>query len=129
MIRLTMIPHSGHLPKFANADTKNRRQAGRVVAERIKTSLGQILDFSSTGMRLYSPFLGPKNGQNYAVTVFGPEDTFVVSGRVVWVRKVGLFAREIGFEYYGLDERARAGIGSLAQFTMQYEMGEPRKVA
>lgn len=128
-MRATMIPHSGHLHTPGKADASNRRKAGRVVAERIKTSLGEILDFSSTGMRLYSSFLGPKKGGNYAITVFGPDDTFVISGKVVWVRKVGLFAREIGFEYYGLDERAREGIGSLAQYSMKYEMGEPRKVA
>ncbi len=124
-----MIPHSGHLKAPGESDASNRRAAGRILAERVKTSLGQVLDFSSIGMRLYSPFLAPSKTKFHNMIVDGPDGKFVLSGRIMWVKRVGIFAREFGFEYYGLDDQAREGIATLARYTMQVEVCSTRKAA
>lgn len=124
-----MIPHSGHLKAPSELDASNRRMAGRILAERVKTSLGQILDFSSTGMRMYSPFLAPSTSKFHTMIVHGPDGDFVIAGRIMWVKKIGIFAREFGLEFYGLDDQAREGIATLARFTMQVEGCEHRRAA
>lgn len=110
-----MIPHSGKIPELVATDATNRRQAGRFLAERVKTSAGEILDVSATGMRLFSKFLCPSQKQVHEITVKGPDGDFKVVGRVAWVRKVGIFAREYGFEFYGLDPFAKECIADLAR--------------
>ena len=124
-----MIPHCGHIAELADSDETNQRNAGRIVTERVKTNLGQMLDVSTTGMRLYSPFFAPSQSKILEMIVSGPDGKFTLVGRVVWVRKLGLFAREFGFEFYGLDEHAREGIATIARFSMQIEMSEHRRAA
>ena len=110
-----MIPHSGNIPELVATDAANRRQAGRFLSERVKTNVGEILDISATGMRLYSKFLCPNRKQVHEISVKGPDGEFKVVGRVAWVRKVGLFAREFGFEFYGLDPFAKECITDMAR--------------
>ena len=88
-----------------------------------------MLDFSSTGMRLYSPFLAPSKSKFHTMIVHGPDGKFAVSGRIMWIKRVGIFAREFGFEFYGLDDQAREGIATLARYTMQVEMNDSRHAA
>jgi hypothetical protein len=110
-----MLPHSGKVFEPEQPGDSNRRRAGRFMADRVQTSVGEILDISSTGMRVYSKFMAPTPRKLVEVTIKGPDGHFKVVGQVVWVRSVGLLAREFGFEFYGLDPNAREAVGDLAR--------------
>ena len=110
-----MIPHSGKIFVPEEKDDSNRRRAGRFMADRVHTSVGEILDISSTGMRIYSKFLAPAPNKLMEVTIKVHDGQIKVVGQVVWVRTIGLMAREFGFEFYGLDPIARDAVGDLAR--------------
>ena len=81
---------------FKNSDTLNRRRAGRFELEDVKCDLGPVLDLSSGGMRIRCR-QAPRG--IFPVRVCGLGGELVVRARVAWVKRNGLFKREVGLQF------------------------------
>ncbi|MDX2114560.1 MAG: PilZ domain-containing protein [Planctomycetota bacterium] len=95
----------------------NKRRAGRVACAGVKTSWGEVINASRTGMRISARRKAlPPPGQVGVLTVFGPEGAFKVAARVVWSRKQNWGRAEAGLQFVEVPAAARAHLGRLAEY-------------
>lgn len=109
-----MIPFTG----CANVDAKhadNRRRSGRFKVAEVITEQGDVQDLSATGMRIKTGRKAPKVGSVHTFLISQDDTQFLVSGRVTRVIKTGFFSREVGIEFLGMDESARAGLTNIVR--------------
>jgi len=96
----------------AEADpAANLRRHGRVVPNTATCNLGKILDLSASGIRLRSkrPLVG-----EMVVEIKGDDQAIRVLGQVVWGRKLGFRAYEIGMKFVNIPAEAQALIQRVA---------------
>jgi DnaJ-domain-containing protein 1 len=85
--------------------------------ETASCEIGELLDLSPLGMRLSVPVRSaPKPGSVLAFRLRAPEGVVAVSGRVAWLKRVGLTRREIGVEFVQLSSPLKAALHALAEF-------------
>lgn len=109
-----MIPFTG----CANVDGNemaNRRRCGRFKVAEVVTEQGHVQDLSATGMRLRTGWRTPPVGSVHTFLISHDDVKFLVSGRVTRVIKTGIFSREIGIEFIGMDESAREGLSHIVR--------------
>ena len=90
---------------------KQRRRHGRLEQEAVTCDLGTVLDLSASGMRIGSRRV-PKG--DFVVCIRGYDIAVVVTGRLAWQKKVGLFRHELGVEFIDLTEEMSRQLNSLA---------------
>jgi len=105
---------------------EDRRRAGRLCGGELTCSAGRVLDISGTGMRIGR---GPlksemKQTRPLALRLKDERGGFVIRARIVWVRKTGFFAREIGVRFEDVGPAERARIASLARIASSSRMLE-----
>jgi hypothetical protein len=90
-------------------NTDNRRLRGRVRLRGQSCSLGDILDVSATGLRIrLAADVKLRVGDQVQTTLTTPFLCTKVIVRVVWVRRAGLFGRDMGVTVVNpTDETAR----------------------
>ena len=81
---------------YRNADVVNRRRAGRFELEDVTCDLGPVLDLSSGGMRVRCR-QAPSG--IFPVRLCGLGGELVVRAQVAWVKRNGLFKREVGLQF------------------------------
>ena len=91
---------------------KNARRSPRLQPDEATCNLGEVLDLSTTGIRLRTRCLQLHSKHQLTLTCcnfkIGP-----VSARVVWTRKVGMLKYESGLEFIDLDEAASKALARL----------------
>jgi hypothetical protein len=88
-----------------------RRSTGRLRQERLQCSLGQILDLSSSGMRL----VGRKAPRtDVTVTIYDRDRILQVTARPVWSKRIGLLKREIGLTFVDVSPAQRKTLTAIA---------------
>lgn len=87
----------------AVAEGENRRKFGRVMVEGLACSWGRIIDLSSGGAKVRMNLRCPPVGQLIHTTMPTPQGELAVAARVVWTKRVGLLAWEVGCEFVALD--------------------------
>ncbi|MCP3903868.1 MAG: PilZ domain-containing protein [Planctomycetes bacterium] len=89
----------------------NHRRFGRIRPGGVKCNLGKILDLSASGVRLKCkrPITGDQ-----VVEIRGVDQSIRVLGRVVWGKKVGFRAYEIGLHFLDIPDEAAALIRRIA---------------
>ncbi|MHC5112791.1 MAG: PilZ domain-containing protein [Planctomycetota bacterium] len=92
-------------------DGANNRRHGRVAPGTARCNLGKILDLSASGMRLRTR--KSLTGE-HIVQIKGNENMIRVLGRVVWSKKLGFRAYEIGLRFVDLPEEAAVLIRRIA---------------
>ncbi|MEM9066535.1 MAG: PilZ domain-containing protein [Planctomycetota bacterium] len=110
----------------------DRRRAGRLVCGDLRCGVGRIRDLSGTGMRVArGPLKGEmKKGRIFAFRMQDEMGGFVVRARVVWMKRTGVFGREIGIRFTDLGQAERARIASMARISASTRMLEgPRRRA
>ncbi|MFM9995191.1 MAG: PilZ domain-containing protein [Phycisphaerales bacterium] len=102
------------LPKPAR--DPNARRHGRVRAQTITCSLGDVMDISISGMKVRcgsKPDL--KKGETAPVTINGLNGPFTVQAKFNWCKRAGLFKWVAGFEFAELTGPARTELLEIAR--------------
>lgn len=97
------------------AEQANARKHGRLKCELVSSTLGEVVDISGSGMRVRSPGKPPiRTGQQFDLTVSGLGEQIHLPVKCVWIRRIGLFKREIGLAYGELPDETRSRLSKLA---------------
>ncbi len=113
------MTQSFEMPPQLTATQKNARRAGRVRCQWTLCNLGDVLDVSSTGMRVNcrrKP--AAPVGSKVAAVIEGHDGPFDVSGKLVWKKKSGFFRWMIGVEFDELTPAAKKGLSLLARASL-----------
>lgn len=104
------------IDRAMNSDKHDNRSRGRMRCNNVETSLGPVLDFSSTGMRVLSKRevrLGEDD--TLEVRIKSAFDPITVQVAVRWCKKLGWRRYEIGVQFVELTDEARAGLADIAR--------------
>jgi len=113
------MTHSFEMPPQLTKTGSNARKCGRVRCQWTHCNFGEIMDISSTGMRVQcrkKP--AAELGAKLSVIIEGHDDKFDVSGKMVWKKKAGFFSWIIGVEFDELSPAARKGLALLARSSL-----------
>lgn len=113
------MAHSFEMPPQLTSPQKNARRAGRVRCQWTLCNLGEVLDISSTGMRVNCRRKPAADvGAKVAAVVEGHDGAFDVSGKLVWKKKAGMFRWHIGVEFDELSPASKKGLAILARSSL-----------
>lgn len=98
----------------AEGGSQEHRRHGRVVCQGVESNVGDVLDISASGMRVVTKFKLPEKGEVFVVTVETMQGPLAILSRVRWSRRKGLFAREVGLEFFDVGPRTRTVLAELA---------------
>lgn len=105
----------------------NGRRHGRVRCELMKSSHGDVLDVSASGMRV--TFKGAPEfipGQEFDVDLETIEGCLKVGVRVVWIRKISITRFEAGMEFLGLTADQKQMLAYVARASSTNESLRPQ---
>lgn len=81
----------------------SRRQAGRVFCEIVHSNIGRVLDVSRGGMRIEIDHKLPlEPGMKMDIQIAFKDESIQAPVVVSWVKRKGLFKRELGVEFRDL---------------------------
>jgi hypothetical protein len=106
------------VPLLTQKDERDKRRHGRVRCTGAMSDLGRILDLSVSGARLAckrKPALHVGDERELTIEATTP---FRARVRVVWVKQLGFFRREIGVEFMARDEALTAALTDLLKASM-----------
>jgi len=96
---------------------KGSRRGDRYVATNVRCMLGDVVDVSSTGMRVRGKGAPPTTtSQVVHLNVCTDGQKVNCAARVVWSRRVGLRGYEVGLEFVNTSRGARAAIVQFARY-------------
>ena len=107
-------------------DADNRRRNGRVMLQEITCSLGQVMDLSSSGMRVQTATkhdLQP--GQTFGMVLQALSGPVNVAATVAWVRKAGWGKYQLGIQFIDPQPDLRRAICELARSVASNEVVRP----
>lgn len=97
------------------AHGKCDRRHGRVRLEATDVTLGKVLDLSRSGMRIRtSRNLAPNSPPIEVGLTIGGERVTVLC-KIAWCKKDGMFKRQAGLEFQGLDDARIKQLAELAR--------------
>ncbi|MHC4991545.1 MAG: DnaJ domain-containing protein [Planctomycetota bacterium] len=112
-----LMKRSGVIGRGRKGEAKRPRSAQRHQTNLIRCDLGDLLDLSQTGMRIKCDSKPPvKVGQMIQMTLRSPGDKLPVVGKIVWLRRKGLRAYQIGIMFVNVTRRQAENLESLAMF-------------
>jgi hypothetical protein len=95
---------------------ENARRGGRVRVEMVSSSLGDVLDVSSTGMRVRCKGgASCQKGDELVVRLEALTRPVDIKARVAWVRRTGFRRRELGLEFCEVPAEVRRELAQLAR--------------
>ncbi len=107
----------GSSPNSGNARPPVARAAQRFPAIGLRCPLGDVADLSMTGLRARCrgrPALQP--GDAMTLVIESDTQCIRVSGRAVWVRRVGLRTFEVGVQFFDVRPGIAAALSQLARY-------------
>lgn len=112
-----MEPSTSSIPLNAPgaADAAVRRN-DRLRCHRLDCELGEVVDMSSSGMRVrMRGRRGLSEEDRFNVRIDASCGQLTVPARVVWLRRVGILSFEAGLEFHELSPEMRAAVNSVAR--------------
>lgn len=99
----------------ATGDQPNRRQYGRVKCEIVRCSVGTVVDASAGGLRIMIQERLPiKPGMHMELDLQARGNPIRVDVEVAWVKRKGLFKREIGVHFLEVSPELRKALCEIA---------------
>lgn len=99
----------------AVSGTDERRAAVRIRQDTLlKCNLGEVLNFSKSGMRLRRKRIPTRS--NVRVKISDGETSVKVHADIVWVRKIGYRCYDLGLQFIDLSEEEMSIITQLAMY-------------
>lgn len=107
--------------------SSDHRRHGRLRCNSLTCTLGQILDMSGSGMRVYTK-KKPSNTVNdiTMITINTMPKSLDVKIRIVWIHHVGFRKYELGLEYEDLTQGTRSAICAIARAAAKREADSSR---
>ncbi len=97
----------------------NNRRHGRLRCELLTCGLGQVLDFSASGMRVaHRGRMELKEGESICLHLQVLHISQIVQARVVHVRKSGFRRHEVGLEFIEVTPEVSAGLLSIVRLAV-----------
>lgn len=94
-----------------------RRRSERLVTNTLTCKFGDVVDISTTGMKIKCDRKPPvKVGQYLEAKLESNSHRLPVSGRVIWVRRKGFKGYEVGIKFVNIKKSLQAAIESLGMF-------------
>lgn len=104
------------IDRSMNADRADGRSRGRMRCNNVISSLGPVLDFSATGVRVLSRRpLKQHPGGTVSVRIESAFEPITLPVIVRWSRRLGFRRHEIGLEFAEVNERTRAVLSEIAR--------------
>ena len=104
------------IDRAMSAEKNDNRSRGRMRCNNVDTSIGPVLDFSATGMRVLSKReIRMEEGQNLLVDIESAFDPVTVPVAVKWSRKLGWRRYETGVQFVDLTDEAKAVLAEIAR--------------
>jgi len=104
------------IDRAMNSDKPDSRSRGRMRCNNVETSIGPVLDFSSTGMRVLSKReIRLEEGESMLVRIESAFDPITVPVVVRWSKKLGWRRYETGVQFVELTDEARAVLADIAR--------------
>lgn len=86
----------------------DRRDAGRIQCRELRTNIGEIIDASSTGLRIKGKLpAGTRPGSIISVLVSGDEESLPLACEVRWVKKLAFRTTTFGVAFTDIAEDQR----------------------
>lgn len=97
------------LPKAISiSQHDDRRDAGRVQCRELRTNIGEILDASSTGLRIRGRLpANTRPGSIVSILVSGDEESLPLACEVRWIKKVAFRTTTFGVAFTDIAEDQR----------------------
>ncbi len=96
--------------------SNSQRRFGRILCHQITCSLGEVLDLSAGGMRIRcTGSMGLREGDAVGLTLRAGNAPVPLPCKIVWMRKSGWRAWEIGVVFEQLSPNARQSLNTLAR--------------
>lgn len=103
-------------PSSDLASADNRRRAGRLNCELVRCSMGEVLDISAGGMKVFRRNRpGPHAGDEVTVTIMALGREIKAPVRICRVDCLGLFKVEVGLEFTELTPELREALNQIAR--------------
>jgi hypothetical protein len=104
-------------PRYAGHADDPRRRATRHKVDALECDLGEVLDLSSTGMRVACRGKPPiRIGQSGSIRLQTVSGAVPLTGRVAWLRRVGIRRFEVGVDFLNVTRQLGAALDDLARF-------------
>lgn len=110
-----MQPANNPLKFPTTQDTSQRRRHGRVRADDVLCTLGQVLDLSASGMRVRCGRRAPEVGRTVELGIQGVDGPFLVKAKIVWVSRRGVLSSEMGLEFDQPTDNVKSQLNLLAR--------------
>lgn len=86
----------------------DRRDAGRIQCSELRSNIGEIVDASSTGLRIKGKLpAGSKPGSTIALVVAGDEESLPLTCEVRWIKKLAFRTTTFGVSFTEITEDQR----------------------
>lgn len=97
------------LPKLSHVSQHDdRRDAGRIQCHELRTNVGEIVDASSTGLRIKGKLpSGTRPGSTVSVVVAGDEESLQLTCEVRWIKKLAFRSTTFGVAFMDIAEDQR----------------------
>lgn len=103
--------------KKSRKPSVERRRADRLATNTLTCKFGDVVDISTTGMRIRCERKPPiKVGQYIEAKLESNSHRLPVSGLVIWVRRKGFKGYEVGIKFVNIKRSLQAAIESLGMF-------------
>ncbi len=98
------------------AESDESRRHGRVRCETVRSSVGDVLDASAGGMRVVLDRRLPlRKGMTLKLSIESFGEPHDVDTEVVWIKRKGLFRKEVGLSFREVTPRLRRILSEIAQ--------------
>ncbi|MCA9273008.1 MAG: PilZ domain-containing protein [Phycisphaerales bacterium] len=97
------------LPKQRSiSQHEDKRDAGRVQCNELRTNLGEIVDASSTGLRIKGKLPGgTRPGSTLSIIIAGDEESLPLTCEVRWIKKLAFRTTTFGVSFMEITEDQR----------------------
>lgn len=97
------------LPKLNSVSQHDdRRDAGRIQCNELRTNVGEIVDASSTGLRIRGKLpSGTKPGSTVSVVIAGDEESLPLTCEIRWIKKLAFRSTTFGVAFMDITEDQR----------------------
>jgi hypothetical protein len=104
------------IERAMTSDKHDNRSRGRMRCNNVETSIGPVLDFSSTGMRVLTKReIKINEDDTLEVRITSAFDPVTVPVAVRWSKKLGWRRYETGVQFVDLTDEARAVLAEIAR--------------
>lgn len=103
------------LPTPFEDSESNRRTAGRIRCHNVTCSYGEVLDISSSGLRIGGKRANLESGASIEFVLNGIDGPVALRAKVMWVRPASARQFEAGLELVDPTAEARAALVTLAR--------------